>query len=279
VPSRRSQAVPLPSAPRHAARRTANERARLLAKTPVIWLASRHEAQRAWLWALTGGTSVVMVLGWVAGKGSLSAAIPIGCLALALHLMLAAWVASEAIHSLAEARDSGALELLLATPLTTEEIIEGYFGALKRLFYRPVMLLVFVEAALLCAQVAVMAMQGAFLPRLGFRTAVAALCLLIAVLDLFAAARFGLWKGINAKKASRAFIQTVLSVLILPAVLGCFCFPVIGVVKNLLFINYGRQQLRAHFRAIVTQGFASDDARERLPPLRRTPSSSPSVLK
>jgi hypothetical protein len=281
---RRARGVPWPSAlPRPPRSRRDYERVRLLAERPVIWLASRHQGQQFYLWALTGGTSVAIVLMWItgsgsiAGSGSLAAALPIVFVALALHLALATWVASEATHSLAEARDSGALELLLATPLTTEEIIEGYFDALMRLFYRPVALLVVVEAALLCAQVAVMLAQGVSASSFGFWTAVTGLCLVIVVLDLFAAARFGLWKGLSAKKANRAFIQTVLYVLILP-LLGCACFPVIGLIKNFIFINHGRQQLRAQFRTLVTERFSGDETSERQPRPRPAPPSLPPVL-
>jgi hypothetical protein len=277
---RRSRAVPWPSAwPRRPARHHDYERARLLAETPVIWLASPREAQRSYLWVFTGGSSVLLVLIWIAGEGSADAAVAIACLAVVVHLVLATWVASQATHSLAEARDSGALELLLSTPLTTEEIIEGYFGALNRLFRRPVTLFVCVEMALLFVQVLVMlGQQSTGFASLPFWSGWAALCLGMAVFELFAVARFGLWKGISTKSASRAFIQTILYVVVLPFGLGCFCYPLVGVIKNMAFINLGREQLRQRFRTIVTERFAGDETGERPRPPRPPPPHLPGVL-
>jgi hypothetical protein len=275
VMARRSRAGPLPLASRRPpAYRRDYERVRLLAEAPVIWLASRREKQPFYLWALTGGTSVALVFMWIASAGTMPGVTIIVWLAAVLHLVLATWVASEATHSLAEARDSGALELLLVTPLTTEEIIEGYFGALKRLFYRPVALFVLVEAALWCAQGAVLIGQGA---RWSFWMAWVALCLAIGVLELFAAARFGLWKAMSTKKTSLAFIQTVLYVVILP-VLGCACFPVVGFITNLVFINYSREQLREKFRSILTKRFSGDETSEPRSPPRPRPPALPPVL-
>jgi hypothetical protein len=104
------------------------------------------------------------------------------------------------------------------------------------------------------------------------------LCLVTVVLDLFATAHYGLWKGLRAKKANRAFIQTILYILILPAVLGCFCYPVIGFIKNCIFINYSRAELRRQFRIVATQQFSGEETPERRRRPKPTLPSLPSVL-
>ena len=73
---------------------------------------------------------------------------------MAIHLIFRIWVAAQACHSLAEARNSGTLDLMFSTPLTTSEIIQGQVLALKRLFTGPV--------------VAILALEGVFLFGVGW---------------------------------------------------------------------------------------------------------------
>ena len=68
-----------------------------------------------------------------------------------LHLMLSMWVASEACAVFPAARDSGALELLLSTPLSVPEILRGQMLSLERQFFSPAVIVVALYCAALLA--------------------------------------------------------------------------------------------------------------------------------
>lgn len=146
----------------HAARRTLDERVfnpadagvrarmrrRLLDVHPLVWLLERHPAKRfyadglvlavlaIWMWGFrTYGTDMF-------GGPTWFLIVP---LAFVVHLILASWVVSEASMRLVEDRRTGALELLLCSGLTDRDIIRGHRLALRRLFLRPVLLLMAVE--------------------------------------------------------------------------------------------------------------------------------------
>jgi hypothetical protein len=62
-------------------------------------------------------------------------------------LILYLWAASQACRFFVEARRSGLLELLLATPLSEKQIVAGQWQALLRMFGLPVLLLLGLHAA------------------------------------------------------------------------------------------------------------------------------------
>ncbi len=255
-------------------------RRQLLDTNPIVWLADSGEHQKFYLWLLVTLAGGAGLIGWIAGGGSQRVGLVIFVCAEALHFALAVWVASQASHMFPDARDSGALELLLATPLGTGEIVEGHFQALRRLFFGPVAALVAMEAILILSQVALLAgvsPSGGFLLLAGL-----GLCLVTAVMDLYAVAYFGLWMGLRSRKSSQALTKTVAYALLIPmlASLCCvFVWPILGVVKNLIFINYGQERLRRRFREVVAERFSSV-AEEMLipPPAVAAPGQLPPVM-
>ena len=72
------------------------------------------------------------------------------------------WVASQACRFLVDARRSGLLELLLVTPLSSKDIVEGQWRGLLRSFGLPALVVVGVQAiGVLCSQTATMGMTPA----------------------------------------------------------------------------------------------------------------------
>jgi len=61
-----------------------------------------------------------------------------------LNLVIKVWFALEAGKQLSEDRKQGALELLLSTPLTVQDILRGQRLALERQFLGPVMVVLMV---------------------------------------------------------------------------------------------------------------------------------------
>ena len=61
-----------------------------------------------------------------------------------MNLVIKVWFALEAGKQLSEDRKQGALELLLSTPLTVQDILRGQRLALERQFLGPVMVVLMV---------------------------------------------------------------------------------------------------------------------------------------
>lgn len=232
---------------------------------PVIWLVARGERERLSLWTIIVVVGGLIAGTWVLAMGSSPVAIVLFVAVMLLHLGLALWVASEACHLFAEERDSGALEILLCTPLSIREVLDGYLMGLKRLFIRPVKVLLGVEALLLAGQIVVLWQNKVPDQRLLEIVFGVTICVAVSIMDLFAVARYGMWMGLSSKRPGQAVTKTVLRVLFLPLLALPFCFPlwpIVGLVKNLVFMNYAKEQLRRYFRAVVTERYGLGEETE-----------------
>ena len=116
-------------------------RRQMLQDSPVAWLLCRERWQSRLCWRL----SVVMLGGcicmfYVYSGGSSSAWQAWSSYALLPTLALYLWIAAYATRFHVESRRSGFLELLLITPLTAREIVQGQWRGCVRLFALPVAL-------------------------------------------------------------------------------------------------------------------------------------------
>ena len=119
---------------------------KLLAINPFLWRAGRPRVKYIAPWLFLA----VAAAGWFAcGKLAQNQFLfdeptDFFCAA-AVHFVFKIWVASEACRCFAEDRRSGALELLLTTPLGAEQIVRGQRKALWRQFAAPVAAVLFVD--------------------------------------------------------------------------------------------------------------------------------------
>lgn len=121
-------------------------RRKLLEINPFLWRAGRPRAKYFAPWLFLA----LAAAGWfVCGKWSQNQYLfdePTDLLcAGAVHFVLKVWVASEACRCFAGDRRSGALELLLTTPLGAAQIVRGQRQALWRQFAAPVAAVLFVD--------------------------------------------------------------------------------------------------------------------------------------
>lgn len=120
------------------------QRNKLLAVNPLVWLDSRKHLAYLTLWlaviAYYGGL-FWYILDNNQGNGR-SLPYP-DCLISwgVAYYVFCIWLVVQAGHRFAEDRQSGALELLLTTPLTTEEYLRGRWLALRSQFWAPFALL------------------------------------------------------------------------------------------------------------------------------------------
>lgn len=250
--------------PRRGARKRGSLRRVLLDVNPVTWIASLDRWPANALW----GIAIVAILGALATftvtlSWAWMVSSYVGSL---LSLVVYLFVALQAARFLVEARRSGLLELLLATPLTERQIVHGQWRALLRMFAIPLALFMVAQGmttfmaqqqtfamtaaaaaatpppvptnAVVTTNVAVVIGPSATIP--GGVPAVAAgsphsvLVVLLAagaaVSMLFALASsmwFGMWMGLTSKSTTQAALKTMFWVHILP----WFC---VGAIAGML---------------------------------------------
>jgi hypothetical protein len=238
--------------------RQQHRRAELLSANPVWWLTARRDNTRRSLWIIVSIAAAIALGVWGWGQGDATIGWCLFGGAVALHFIINVWVASEACYSFADARSSGAMELLLSTPLTVRQIVRGQQLAIKDLFFRPVLALVVVETLLMIAQIVAVSAK-----RNGTWEAVSVFVLVgfsigWFVLDVFAVSRVGMWFGITSPKPTQALTKTVLYVLVLPLLVAPCCSIVSGglmLAKSVIFLTWAQSKLDNEFRAAATQRF------------------------
>jgi ABC-type transport system involved in multi-copper enzyme maturation permease subunit len=252
-------------------------RKRLLDRGAYFWLAARARLGPAYVWAVLG----LLACGWTWGLArsrrdwlDQGTYILTGLL---LNLIMKIWFALEAGRPLAEDRRQGALELLLSTPLTVQDILRGQLLALKRQFLGPVMvtLLVFFLFMLVAAS------DDMLLENAGDRSFwvlfwSAGMVMLVA--DLAALYWVGMWKALTARNPTRAAAGNLARILVLPWVvlaLGVLvaalirpdtenevlqklflgAWVVVGLAADLAFGSGARRNLRTEFRLVATRRY------------------------
>jgi hypothetical protein len=251
------------------------ERRRSMHLNPVVWMLTRGARADWYVWAVIGFFALPAIVLAIVWPSPAVLMFPFFAAALALNLLLAVWVAAKACFMIADARDSGALALLLTTPITPQLIVDGHMEALKRQFIAPFI-------ALCCVEVLLVALLG-FGRRDELALAIVATLVLAALMSsqLISAAWFGLWSGLTTKRPGHGAGKTILYLIIVPVVssllFSCGClWPVITLVKDAIFINYARNHLHQQFRNIITEGAPAKLKPWSRPP--RWPPKLPNVL-
>jgi hypothetical protein len=239
---------------------------------PMRWLAARNQHQRRWLWMTVCISVGLGVSVWAISPADPMAAWVAFGIGIATQFVLSVWVASEACYSFADARSSGALELLLSTPLTVRQIVRGQQMAIYDLFFGPVLLLVVAEVFVLAFHIALQTARGGA----GYTPLV--LLVMVAffiasfLLDLLAVSRVGMWFSLTSSKATAALSKTVLFVLVLPLLMLPCCMPVSAgllLAKSFIFFTWAQGKLESEFRKAATKRFdapRSDWWKRRGPP-------------
>ena len=187
-------------------------RARLLDVNPCLWLGGRQRLKPTLVWTALGLGSCVWLWGALRWREDWLNELTYVFTAILLHGTFKLWVASEACLRLGPDHRSGALELLLSTPLTVREILRGQMLALRRQFFWPVMLVAGLDFLFLFS---------AFnrLGSAGDNQWVAWFCLgsiLSFAADVYTSCWVGMWIGLIAKHPNRATLATFARVVLLP---------------------------------------------------------------
>jgi hypothetical protein len=204
----------------------------LLDINPALWLASRERWQGLGLWALAAvivsGVVIVSITGYSAqlmfGWNALS-----GVLSLALYV----WIASQACRFFVDARRSGLIELLLATPLEPKQIVLGHWRAVLRLFGLPVLLILL--AQMISVSLATSWTAGtlpAGVPRLNHAVLIVStgVSILTTVANLIALTWFGMWMGLTSRNTSLATLKTLVFVQVIPSFVVGFLASMLSIL-------------------------------------------------
>ena len=205
------------------------DRRRWLSENPILWLAKRERHRRAFFWAFLGGFATLWGVGYMWLSDLWIRPETTFIIAFTLHLGIKLWLTLETSRRLAEDKRSGALEVLLVTPLSVSEILTGIMTAARRQFLLPLVLVVAVDVMLL--------MFGLKGPTVTNQTALSVTFLAfigIFMADAYALVWIGLWRGLAARNSTHAFLWSILQVLTLPWGI----FVLIGSVLTLLFFDH-----------------------------------------
>ena len=217
-------------------------------------------------------------------------------MAFGLHLLLKAWVAIEASRRLSEDRQSGALELLLVTPLQPRRMVAAQRKALWNVFALPVLALALVNLAMTWL------LLGPDPAKVGNEVPIFVGIYLggiaVLLLDVHALMRVAMWTSLTAKRHNRAILAALgrvmlpsWSAILFLVFLGMarvnigkdemttfvvFWF-LLGAVVDLVAMAWAETKLRLEFRRTATLGHATGGAevveisRSPLPDSRLTP--------
>jgi len=263
--------------------RRARSRWKLLEENPFLWRASQPEFKRTLVWAALCAATAFWV--WL-DRFRFNPIHDVAMLILT-GTVLKIWLAAEASWTIAEDRRQGALELLLTTPLSAEQIVGGQRASLWRQFAAPVVMILVANGLSLAAELR--QSSGAKATELVWLHLIAGGSL---VMELSALSWVAIWQGLINRKSNRAVVWAMLRILAAPYALflvilfldalsgppgpmewtGLLIFPgILGVGVNFFFALEANSKLLASFRLIVAEGYErkrfSDDDEDLAPVL------------
>jgi hypothetical protein len=234
-------------------RQSRAERQRQMDMKPVVWMLTRGKRAEWYVWFAVAAYAVPAVLIAVIWSDVQLLIFPLVGFALVLNFLLAVWMGAKACFMISDARASGALDLLLTTPVSPTAIIDGHGEALRRQFLVPFV-------ALSISEVIIAASLDVRLGGEAFGPVITCVAAAFMGAQLTAVGWFGLWMGLTTKKSAHAVAKTILWVLVIPLATLPFCACIFPMVKDAIFIHYARTRLHKHFRTIVTEGLPAKAA-------------------
>jgi ABC-type transport system involved in cytochrome c biogenesis permease component len=197
-------------------------RQKLLDESPTFWLGSRNRLKPMMVWVVLAVFGALWLWGYAVNQnGWLDDAVFVMTV-LTLNTVLKFWLAVEAAHCFNRDRQSGALELMLSTPLEVSEIIRGQFQALKRQFFGPVVVVLLLHFLFMISQTSSGSLVTWYLGNMAMLVA-----------DLFAIAYVGMWLGLKSRYATRASGMVLARLILLPWLLIFGFFTFIAVAGRL----------------------------------------------
>jgi hypothetical protein len=180
-------------------------RRQALALNPFYWLVSRDRMSMWLTWGLLVLTGLVWIWGLVKFKRDFLSEPTYFLTGFSLHVVLKLWLAGDAGKRFGHDRKSGALELVLSTPLSIRNIVSGQLLGLWKQFAGPAMVVLALDAIFLWAE-----------RQNNEWVLICVVGMITLVVDLLALAWVGMWMGLRSRYANRAAAASVMRVMVLP---------------------------------------------------------------
>lgn len=267
------------------ARRRKTKRTALLEGNPFYWLTARDRLTSLANFGLISIAAPLFLLFFLKSSGSAlmtqwMAIQYMDYTTLGLGLVLKCLMAMEASRRLNDDRRSGALELLLVTPLSVNDILAGQKRALRRQFALPMLFLMLLFEGLVMATYVFVSNMNDPLSGEAYAGNV-----LVLMTDFYAMGWAGMWAGLRGKNHHRAVLITLARILVLPwlgflllALGGALDGPVekvqlalglwfiAGMVNDLFWARWARNKLLKQFRPCAASVLPT---RPRISPIAR----------
>jgi len=177
--------------------------------------------------------------------------------------VLKALFAVHACRFFAEARRTGALDLLLATPLTSREIVSGQWQALRRTFLWPLIVFFISAFAPLPIQALRLAwakgtLDGAAVISHLFGGGILLFLFVLMAMDFSAIGWFGMWLALSLRKPALATGLTILFLVLLP--LFAFCLWPLLFVADAVLIAVSWSKVNQDLRKRMAEQFQAPTA-------------------
>jgi hypothetical protein len=237
-----------------------------LQQNPFFWLASRTDTPELLLWIIGLG-AIALASGVL---GNTPATWTLGSPFLAISgMLLKLLVASRASRCLVDSRQSGALELLLSTPLPAWEIVKGQRLALRRFLLWTALVGALLNFTLYqAAQLPPGAANDVLVAYLTFR-AIAYAGVFAA--DVYALSWVAMWLALRVRGHNQVVARAFLYVIIVPwlgtsfwlfqgvSISGFNWFqwgqlPALLIVKDIFFVAWSKRGLKQNFGTMVAEG-------------------------
>jgi len=186
-----------------------------------------------------------------------------------LHLVLKCLVAIEASRRLGEDRQSGALEVLLVTPISEKQILAGQRRALLRHFWWPMIFIILANLFVWQVIRYHIVHMGNNSEDAGMFALVCFGAILMLLVDFYALGWVSMWMALSARRYHRAVLGALGRVMLLPwltilltgfltASMGGIssgevgfvisCWFALGILNDLIAAGWAKKKLRKHFR-------------------------------
>ncbi len=194
-----------------------------LDRNPVGWVEGRDRLQPRILWGLILVFAILWALKHLDSPENWPPSDSIIAWPVWTHYLLCLWVAIQAPRRLADDKQSGALELLLCTPVQPSRIVSGLMAILRQRFGRALLALMLLDAFLVYAYFSEHGGTSNFDDGM---TSLCACAVIVFPIQIYSLALTGIYKGLayaNSLKASLMLIGTlcVLPPLLFVATLFC----------------------------------------------------------
>jgi hypothetical protein len=181
---------------------------------PIFWSLSRQGKKPKRVLAVLGILGLLWLgSSWLIGPGFFNEANYLFT-AFLIQLILKCWVGAEATTRFGDDRRSGALELLLCTPIRIRDIVNGHWQSFYWQFFWPVFLVLFIDVVFILEP---LTSHVAFADTtLIYWVKIFVASMMLFVVDLYALSWLGMWKGLNGRFVNRSIFSNLISVLALP---------------------------------------------------------------